>query len=73
MRRGASKETDPDHFPWAIFVKELCHESLRERQGGQCEQALALLHKMRDAGTTANVISFSAAISALWLWRQGST
>ena len=40
-------------FSAAIYVCE---------KGGQWEQALSLLDKMRWAGMTLNVISFSAAI-----------
>ena len=32
-------------------------------KGGRREQAVALLHKMRESGITANVISRRAAIS----------
>ena len=42
-------------------------------EGDQWEQALALLHKMRDTGMIANVISLSVAISpclAIEYWGQ---
>ena len=57
---------------WSVSVRPSQHA----RRAGQWEKALTLPHKMRKDGMNANMISFSAAISACekgGQWQQSST